>query len=142
MLKKEALIDIPVGAGLTYISSPKAEHPYKMYALFLGFERARTDLEKAVFVTQNGAMSKPMMKNYGKTWVVEKINVGNGCIQMSTDEFETATTALYELADEYQVILDNGPDDPFDRVEQRKALLHKMRELCEKLESVRKEGEE
>lgn len=138
MITKEELFDIPVGAGITYTSAPRSACPYKQNALFLG-----VDLQgRVVLVTQSGAFTKPMTKNYGVTWAIVKVNTGKNTITLSDDELETATTALYELADEYQDILDNGPDDPFDCVEQRKALLPKMRKLCEKMESVRKEGEE
>lgn len=139
MLTKEELFEIPIGVGVTYVSSPNSACPYKQNALFMGVVAQE---ERIIMLTQNGALTRPMLKNYEKTWAIVKINTGKNAVNLSDDELETAIAALYELADEYQDILDNGPDDPFDRVEQRKALLPKMRKLCTKLEAARKIEEE
>lgn len=66
MLTLEEVMDIPIGKGV-FVCSNRGRTKYN--ALVIG-----TKGDCLRLITENGALSKPQYKTYGKTWYVERIN--------------------------------------------------------------------
>lgn len=75
MLNLEYVKKLPAGVGVSYTSRPNSKNPYTQNALLISRDRGSNGDEALRLVTSTGALSKPLFKNYGKTWGIVKVNV-------------------------------------------------------------------